>query len=99
MRGSAPAHALLMNYKESAMNVSKSLLFLALAGATSAATSALAADAERAVPEPKTFVMKAAQDGMTEVEVGKIALAKSQDPSIRSFAQRMVKDHGKANDE
>jgi putative membrane protein len=99
MRARDSAHALLTKYKESVMNVSKSVLFLALAGASAAATTALAADAERAVPEPKTFVMKAAQDGMTEVEVGKIALAKSQDPSIRSFAQRMVKDHGKANEE
>jgi putative membrane protein len=78
------------------MNVSKSLLFLALAGASSAA---VAADAERSIPEPKTFVMKAAQDGMTEVEAGKVALMKSQDPTIRSFAKRMVDDHGKANAE
>jgi putative membrane protein len=78
------------------MNVSKSLLFLALAGASSAA--AVAADT-KSVPEPATFVKKAAQDGMTEVEVGKVALAKSSDPSVRSFAQRMVTDHGKANAE
>jgi len=46
---------------------------------------------------PATFVKKAALDGMTEVELGKIALAKSQDPAIRKFAQQMVDDHGKAN--
>jgi len=78
------------------MNVSKSILFLALAGSTSAV---MAADAERSAPEPSMFVKKAAQDGMTEVAVGKAALAKSQDPSVRSFAQRMVTDHGKANAE
>ena len=76
--------------------LSKSLLILALAGATGAS---LAADAENSVPEPTTFVKKAALDGMTEVEAGKVALAKSQDPEIRNFAQRMVKDHGKANAE
>jgi putative membrane protein len=75
--------------------VSKSVLFLALAGAS----ASLAADAERAVPEPSVFVTKAAQAGMTEVAVGKVALAKSQDPSIRSFAERMIKDHTKANTE
>ena len=79
------------------MNVSKSILFLALSAASSAA--ALAADAERAIPEPTVFVTKAAQDGMAEVAVGKIALAKSQDPGVRSFAQRMVTDHSKANAE
>ncbi len=77
------------------MNVSKSLLFLALSGVSS---SVIAADA-KSIPEPAAFVKKAAQDGMTEVAVGKVALARSQDPSIRSFAQRMVDDHGKANEE
>jgi len=78
------------------MNLSRSVLFLALAGAS---TAAVAADAEKAVPEPTTFVKMAAQDGMTEVEAAKMALSKSQDPSIRTFAQRMVTDHGKANAE
>ena len=78
------------------MNVSKSLLFLALSGVSSAT---IAADANRAVPEPAAFVKKAAQDGMTEVAAAEVALAKSQDPSVRSFAERMVTDHGKANKE
>jgi putative membrane protein len=78
------------------MNVSKTLLFLALSGASSAA---LAADAEGTPPAPAVFVKKAALDGMTEVEAGKVALSKTQDPEIRSFAQRMVSDHGKANSE
>jgi putative membrane protein len=78
------------------MKVSQSILFLALAGVSSAA---MAADAERTPPNLPTFVSKAAQDGMTEVEVGKIALAKSQDPAIRGFAQKMVDDHSKANSE
>lgn len=78
------------------MNVSKSLLFLALAGASNAV---IAANADNAIPEPTTFVKKAAQDGMTEVEAGKVALSKSEDPSVRSFAERMVADHSKANAE
>jgi putative membrane protein len=78
------------------MNVSKTLLFLALTGAS---TAAVAADAERTPPAPSVFVKKAALDGMTEVEAAKVALSKSQDPAIRDFAQRMVTDHGKANSE
>jgi putative membrane protein len=78
------------------MNVSQRLLFLALAGVSSAV---LAAEAESTPPNLTTFVKKAAQDGMTEVEVGKIALSKSQDPAVRGFAQKMVDDHSKANSE
>jgi putative membrane protein len=78
------------------MTVSRSLLFLALAGLSSAAS---AADAESAVPAPAAFVKMAAQAGMAEIEAGNIALAKSQDPQIRSFAERMVADHGTVNSE
>lgn len=78
------------------MITSKTILFLAIAGA---ASTAMAAEAEDTPPAPAVFVQKAAQDGMTEVELGKIALDKSQNAEIRSFAQRMVADHGKANDE
>lgn len=76
--------------------LSRSVLFLALAGVSGAT---LAADADSAVPEPTTFVKKAAVAGLTEVETGKLALQKSRDPTIRSFAQRMVDDHSKANTE
>ena len=49
--------------------------------------------------DPAMFVKKAALGGMTEVELGKLAQSKSQDPKIKSFADRMVKDHSKANTE
>lgn len=54
---------------------------------------------ESAGADPATFVKKAALGGMTEVELAKLAQSKSQDPKIKSFADRMVKDHGKANTE
>lgn len=78
------------------MNVSQRVLFLALAGVSSAV---MAAEAENTPPNLPTFVSKAAQAGMTEVEVGKLALEKSKDPAIRGFAQKMVDDHSKANSE
>ena len=49
--------------------------------------------------DPAMFVKEAAQGGMAEVELGKVAQSKSQDPKIKAFADRMVKDHGKANTE
>ena len=76
------------------MNVYTSLLFVALAGVSAAS---LAAEAEDTPPAPSVFITKAALGAMTEVELGKIALKKSQDPQVREFAQRMVTDHGKAN--
>lgn len=45
------------------------------------------------------FATKAAAGGMAEVEFGKIALTKTVDPQIKAFADMMVKDHGKANEE
>lgn len=47
----------------------------------------------------KSFVMKAAQGGMAEVELGNLAKEKAQSDQVKQFAQRMVDDHGKANDE
>jgi putative membrane protein len=57
----------------------------------------MASDASGA--DPAMFVKKAALGGMTEVELAKLAQSKSQDSKIKSFADRMVKDHGKANTE
>ncbi len=45
------------------------------------------------------FVQNAAIGGMTEVELSRVALARSKDAAVREFAQRMVADHGKANEE
>src|SRR6185312_14916976 len=39
---------------------------------------------------PATFVKKAAMDGMTEVQLGKIAASKAQDEKVKQFAERMV---------
>ncbi|MDX6406531.1 MAG: putative rane protein [Blastocatellia bacterium] len=45
------------------------------------------------------FAANAAQGGMMEVELGRLALQHAGDASVRSFGQRMVTDHTAANAE
>jgi putative membrane protein len=51
------------------------------------------------VLEDKAFVRKALQGGMTEVQLGQIALQKSSNADVKQFAQKMVDDHTKLGDE
>ena len=45
------------------------------------------------------FMTKAAQGGMAEVEMGKLAKDHAQNQAVKDFGQRMVDDHSKAGDE
>lgn len=47
----------------------------------------------------QTFVTKAAQSNMAEIELSKLALEKAESPQVREYAQRMVTDHTKASEE
>lgn len=46
-----------------------------------------------------TFVTKAGNGGLFEVESSKLALQKAQRADVKAFAQQMIDDHGKANQE
>jgi putative membrane protein len=48
---------------------------------------------------PDDFMKSAAEGGMAEVELGKLAATKAQNPEVKKFAQMMVTDHTKANAE
>lgn len=45
------------------------------------------------------FATAAANGGMAEVALGKLALTKTSNASVKEFANMMVTDHGKANTE
>jgi putative membrane protein len=49
--------------------------------------------------ESDDFWTTAADGGMAEVEMGKMAAQKAQNPELKKFAQMMVTDHTKANNE
>ncbi|RDC54458.1 DUF4142 domain-containing protein [Pedobacter chinensis] len=59
-----------------------------------AATGGIAVDEADA-----KFTTSAAVGGMAEVELGKLALQKSNNAQVKEFATMMVNDHGKANTE
>lgn len=45
------------------------------------------------------FLSDAANGGILEVELGKLAVQKASSPQVKEFAQMMVNDHTKANNE
>lgn len=46
-----------------------------------------------------TFLKKAAQGGLAEVELGQLATQKASSEEVKKFGQRMVDDHTKANEQ
>src|SRR5512132_3382587 len=47
----------------------------------------------------QAFVKEAAMGGLMEVELGRLATEKASNAEVKQFAQRMVDDHGKANEQ
>jgi len=66
-----------------------------------------AADDKTSTVGPKTklsgddanFVKEAAQGGLMEVQLGKLAQEKAGNEKVKEFGKRMEQDHSKANDE
>ncbi|CRM71517.1 MULTISPECIES: DUF4142 domain-containing protein [Pseudomonas] len=65
------------------------LTFVLVAGSISTAMAATS----------NSFVDNAAEGGITEIEAGKLALQKSSSADVKTFAQHMVTEHTKANQE
>jgi putative membrane protein len=45
------------------------------------------------------FVKKAAKGNLTEIDLGRLAARKAVSPEVKQFADRMIRDHSKANRE
>jgi putative membrane protein len=86
--------------EESSMKKSLSMLAMGAAALGFALAPALSAQsANRLATADNTFVTKAAQGGMAEVELGNLAKTNASNDDVKSFGDQMVTDHGKANDE
>jgi len=49
--------------------------------------------------EDQEFVLKAAEGGMLEVELGNLAVKSGTSPKVKEYGKMMVKDHSKVNQE
>ena len=49
--------------------------------------------------QDKVFLHKAAEGGMAEVQLGKLAAEKGNSAEVKEFGQKMVEDHTKLNDQ
>jgi putative membrane protein len=67
-----------------------------MAPATAAMTTASPANLSAA---DKRFIQKAAVGGMAEVQVAQLAEQKTQDPTVKAFAEKMIADHTPNNEQ
>jgi putative membrane protein len=56
-------------------------------------------EGRRASGDVQNFIRRAAESGMKEVEAGKQAQSLATNDQVKAYAQRMVQDHSKANQE
>jgi putative membrane protein len=77
----------------------KRALLTALLCVATCAASAEGPDSTQPVSAAQAFVTKATQNGLAEVQLGKLAQTRSQNPQVKAFAARMVADHTRANAE
>ena len=60
---------------------------------------AQAGEQQQLAQEDMEFATKAAEGGLKEVQLGELAQQQAASDQVKEFGQRMVQDHGKANDQ
>jgi putative membrane protein len=83
-----------MQFEKLLMGVAQATLFSAMVVAQTQSGGA-----NRMGSMDNGFVSKAAQGGMGEVELGKLAQQNASDEKVKAFGKRMVDDHTKAGEE
>jgi putative membrane protein len=74
----------------------RTLVMAAVAALLVLSRGTAAQDASETITDGQ-FVAKASSSGSTEVEAAKLALRSSQTNEVKAFAQRMITDHTRAN--
>ena len=83
----------LLSFATAQQNKNSSSMGMAKSKASSAqSTSGLS-------PADQKFIKEAAEGGLAEVELGQLATEKGSSDDVKKFGQRMIDDHGKANDQ
>jgi len=72
---------------------------LVVAGQVTAAGSTHSMSSMKGSTATRNFVKQVAMGGMAEVEISRLATTQGTNADVKAFAQRMVDDHSKANDE
>jgi putative membrane protein len=57
------------------------------------------AQSDPTMDQDKTFLMKASQGGMAEVQLGQLAAQKASSEKVKAFGQKMVTDHTMLNNQ
>ena len=68
-------------------------------GAQSSTEAATDASKTQLAAEDLKFMKDAAQSGMAEVKMGELASSNGESQQVKDFAQKLVTDHGKINEE
>jgi putative membrane protein len=66
---------------------------------TTTTTTDSTAQAGQLAEADQTFVKKAAQGSIAEIDLGELAKERAQSDEVKQFAERMIQDHGKANEQ
>lgn len=75
------------------------IYFIAAMALATPVTMSIAPTVQAAAIHAPKFVQMAGMAGMFEVESSRIALQKSQNQQVKDFAQQMITDHTKANEQ